>query len=76
MVSHFMRVVAQMIEPSKVEKRSVSPIKWRRAFEEVIADAKRKRQKMQSWLLAAMAFITFVVTLFVVALKLFDLMSR
>jgi hypothetical protein len=74
-----MKVVAQMIEPSKVEKWSVggalSPIKWRRAFEEVSADAKRKRQKMQSWLLAAMAVITFVVTLFVVALKLFDLMS-
>jgi len=69
-----------MSEPSGVEKRRVaqalSPVRWRRAFEEVIAEAKRKRQKAQSWMLAAMAVITLVVTLFVVALKVFDLMSR
>jgi hypothetical protein len=69
----------QMSEPSGVEKRPVaealSPVGWRRAFEEVIAEAKRKRQKAQSWMLAGMATITLVVTLFVVALKVFDLMS-
>jgi hypothetical protein len=73
------RVVGQMSEPSGVEKRPVaealSPVGWRRAFEEVIAEAKRKRQKAQSWMLAGMAAITLVVTLFVVALRVFDLMS-
>jgi hypothetical protein len=73
------RVVGQMSEPSGVEKRPItetlSPVGWRRAFEEVMAEAKRKRQKAQSWMLAAMAVITLMVTLFVVALKLFDVMS-
>jgi hypothetical protein len=73
------RVVGQMSEPSGVEKRPVaealSPVGWRRAFDEVIAEAKRKRQKAQSWMLAAMAVITLVVTLFFVALKLLDVMS-
>jgi hypothetical protein len=69
-----------MSEPSEVEKRSVteplSPVGWRRAFEEVIGEARRKRKKAQSWLLAAMSAVTLVVTLFVVALKFFDLISQ
>jgi hypothetical protein len=73
-------MAAQMSEPSEVEKRSLaqvlSPVGWRRALEEVIAETKRKRQKAQSLLLAAMATITLVVTLFFVALKLFDTLSR
>jgi len=71
-------VVAQMIERSRVEKWSarqvLSPIEWRRAFEEVIPNGKRKRQMMRSRLLAVMATITFVATLLVAAFKLFDLM--
>ena len=69
-----------MPEPSKVEKRplaeALSPVGWRRAVGAVIAETKRKRQKAQSWLLAAMAAVTLVVTLFVVTLKVFDLMLR
>ncbi len=70
----------QMPEPFEVEKRSLaarlSPVGWRRAFEEVIAETRRKRQRAQSLLLAAMAAITLVVTLFFVALKFFDILSR
>lgn len=66
-----------MPEQSEAEKRSaaevLSPVGWRRAFEEVIADTRRKRKKAQSWLLAAMAVVTLVVTLFFVALKIFAL---
>jgi hypothetical protein len=40
----------------------------------MIGDARRRRQKAQSWLLATMAVVTLVVTLFFVALKLFALM--
>jgi hypothetical protein len=73
-------MAAQMPESSEVEKRSLaqalSPVGWRRALAEVIAETKRKRQKAQSLLLAAMATITLVVTLFFVALKLFDILSR
>jgi hypothetical protein len=73
-----MRVVARMHEPLEAERRSdaeaVSPVGWRRAFEEMIGDARRRRQKAQSWLLATMAVVTLVVTLFFVALKLFALM--
>jgi hypothetical protein len=49
--------------------------RWRRAFEKVIADGKRKREKMQSWLLAAVSIITFLITLLVATLKLLDLTS-
>jgi hypothetical protein len=42
----------------------------------VIAETRRKRQRAQSLLLAAMAAITLVVTLFFVALKFFDILSR
>ena len=73
-------MAAQMPEPLEVEKRSLaerlSPVGWRRAFEEVIAETRRKRQRAQSLLLAAMAAITLVVTLFFVALKFFDILSR
>jgi hypothetical protein len=73
-------MAAQMPEPSEVEKRSLaqflSPVGWRRALEEVIAETRRKRKKAQSLMLAAMAAITLVLTLFFVALKLFETLSR
>jgi hypothetical protein len=73
------RLVAQMPEPSEVRKQSrtgaLSPVGWRRAFEAVIGDARRRRQKAQSWLLATMAAVTLVVTLFFVAVKFFAVLS-
>jgi hypothetical protein len=80
LVSASFEMAAQMPEPSEVRKRSLaealSPVGWRRALEEVIAETRRKRQKAQSLLLAAMAAITLVVTLFFVSLKLLDILSR
>ena len=68
-----------MPELSEAEKRSVaeaiSPVGWRKAFEESVAITRRRRQRAQSRLLAALAVITLVVTLFFVALKVFELLS-
>jgi len=51
-----MRLIAQMPEPSETEKRAIaemnSPVGWRKAIAEVIADGRPQHRKAKYWLLA------------------------
>jgi hypothetical protein len=52
----FMRLVAQMPEPSEAQKRAIaeanSPEGWQKAIAEVIADGRPQHRKAKYWLTA------------------------